>query len=127
MNEFNISGAWLSRYYYQSGEATEMTSREHSVVFERENDELVGRSMPQQDGSELTLHLRYNAADRILTGLWQVKTSQETTYKGAIFYGALQLILNETNTVARGKWVGFNSSRTKVKAGEWRIEKKQSK
>ena len=67
---------------------TEPTSSEHTIVFENKNDEVTGRSIPQEDGSDLTLHLQYNAADRILTGSWQEKTSQEGAYKGAVFYGA---------------------------------------
>lgn len=124
MNKLN--GEWLSRYSYQSGEGAEPISSEHIVVFDGNDKDIVGRSIAQEDGSELSLNLHYDEENSTLTGTWQEMTSPEGIYRGAAFHGALQLILNEMNTVADGKWVGFNSSRTKVKTGDWQIEKKQS-
>jgi hypothetical protein len=117
-----LSGQWRSHYSYQNSKKF-LHAGEHIVVFEVENENTIGRSLPQKDGSELTLQLHYNEADCTLTGTWQEKTSPTGLYGGVVFYGAIQFIVNETGDSAKGKWVGFNSLRTQVKGGEWRLEK----
>lgn len=92
---------------------------------ETEGTQVLATSQPQADGSEVTLRLDHNADDQMLTGTWQEKTSPGGHYKGAVLYGALQLILNNEGTAATGSWVGFNSDRTQVKSGEWRLEKQE--
>ncbi len=118
MSELRLDGEWDSTYHY--GEHGEHSSK-HVMVFEY--DSLIGQSLPQEDGSEVNMALRHDPKNNVLTGFWQEATSPTGTYKGDIFHGALQLILNDTLTRAEGEWVGFDRARSTVGHGKWVLEK----
>ena len=118
-----IVGEWLSRYTIQADTDNPKTY-EHTIVFSRKANGIIGYSQERDSGSELVLRLRYDAEDSALTGTWGEKTSLDGAYKGAVFHGALQLLLNDTKTQAQGKWVGFNTAHSRVKTGDWHLEKK---
>ncbi|MDB5185531.1 MAG: putative DNA-binding protein [Candidatus Saccharibacteria bacterium] len=124
MKAANLSGTWSSKYTYRSGEDGQVLTGEHHVMFKHIRDELfVGTSVPNADKSKLTLRLSYDAENKALTGTWQEVTSPTGYYQGAAFRGAVQFILNTDLTVAGGRWVGFNSSKTRVNTGEWTLIK----
>jgi hypothetical protein len=116
----DFSGAWLSNYSYHEGE----DNSQHIVTFEG-GTEIAGRSLVQPDGSELLLRLTHDAESNTLTGTWHETTSPAGPYKGRVFHGVLQLILNEVGDKAEGKWLGYNSNVTHVNTGNWKLEKKQ--
>lgn len=116
-----ISGKWRSKYRYSSGSRDDELVSEHVVVFEVNENQVIGKSVADVSGSELTLELVVE--DNILTGIWTEKTSPTGDYKGALFHGALQLILSEDGNLMTGKWVGYNSSRSVVKVGDWEFTK----
>lgn len=120
MATIDLSGNWTSRYTYHEDE----NGSEHTVVLSMEGNLLTGQSTPQPDGSSISLQLDYDPENHTLTGTWREATSPTSEYKGAVFHGALQLILNTENSIAEGRWVGFNSSCTKVNTGRWSLERK---
>jgi hypothetical protein len=125
MSSRHFSGEWISEYSYQSSDMTKPASSSHIVVLQEAETGIEGESVPQKDGSSLSFALRHDQANGVLTGTWQESTSPSGHYRGAIFHGALQLLLNEAYDQAEGQWVGFNSSRTQIKTGEWRLKKSQ--
>jgi hypothetical protein len=42
-------------------------------------------------------------------------------YEGAVYHGALQLILDSAGTSMRGKWVGFDKE-SQVGSGPWTLD-----
>ncbi|HEX8763289.1 MAG TPA: hypothetical protein VF733_06070 [Candidatus Saccharimonadales bacterium] len=126
MKRFDLTGEWISRYVYLNS-ASESNASEHVVILHQNDNKVVGRSLPQSDGSMVELHLTYDSEGGTLTGTWREQTSSKGRYRGTLFHGALQLLLNKAHTKAAGKWVGFNSSRTEVKSGEWQIARSRSK
>src|SRR5688572_25629323 len=102
-----LQGLWASRYSYHGG----LLVGEHEVRLEPAGKTSYnGRSLPDESGSELTFHLEYDTVDRILTGTWMEKTSPEGQYKGAVFHGTVQFVMDDSLEHADGKWLGFNRS-----------------
>ena len=124
MAENIMSGEWLSKYSYTSGTKGEAVTSEHTIIFKAENPYLVGRSLPQADGSSVVLQLLHDPENRVLTGTWRETTSLAGKYKGVTFHGALQFLLDEDGHKAAGAWVGYNSTHTHINSGEWSLEKK---
>lgn len=124
MSKISFSGEWLSEYSYQPDDQAEPLTSSHLVVARDDGHNITVSSLLQDDGSELNLTLGYDEESKTLTGVWTETTSRAGRYRGMIFHGALQLLLNREGNVAAGKWVGFNSSRTKIKTGDWSLRKK---
>jgi hypothetical protein len=121
-----FSGNWVSRYVYGVDDDGQDLIGEHVVKFEQMGSQVTGTSLPHRSGSNLVLNLEYDAAKRVLTGLWREETSPTGRYRRAVFHGALQFLVDAAGNVAQGSWVGFNSSYSQVKSGEWHLERKQS-
>lgn len=117
MAERKLAGEWESTYFYHDGEAI----GSHKLILKAKNAEIVAESLPQKDGSQLTMRLIHESG--ILTGTWKEVTSREGEYSGKVFHGAVQFILEEENGTAKGKWVGFNSNRNIVNSGIWTLKK----
>ena len=116
--QFDFSGIWKSTYRYPSSSRKDTFVGEHFVQFFRAGNELVIQSTPNESGSYLIMRLTLD--DRILTGTWHEYTSQEGHYKGAIYYGAIQLVIDESANTIRGKWVGFTKD-MHVESDEWTL------
>src|SRR5688572_33047129 len=108
MEKLHLSGEWVSRYAYTS--SGKVHTGEHIVVLQENDAALRGRSIPQDDGSVLELQLTHDTATNTLTGTWRETTSPGGYYKGAVFHGVLQLLLQEAGKEANGKWLGFNGA-----------------
>jgi hypothetical protein len=118
MSRPDLSGEWLSRYSYHDGD-----SSEHNIAFEVDESNLfIGRGTDDA-GSQLTLRLKHDTENNVLTGFWHEKTSPAGAYKGAEFHGAVQFILAAGLDAAHGTWVGYNSRRDKVNSGDWSLTK----
>ncbi|EDY44243.1 DNA-binding protein [Streptomyces sp. SPB074] len=55
-----------------------------------------------------------------LTGTWTERTAAEAYYRGAVYHGALQLLVEMTGRSMDGLWVGFDKSFT-VNSGPWSL------
>ena len=111
MVKIDFNKKWISQYVYSVGTST------HSIQFQQVNNLIVGKSLPNSEGSEINMELKLDK--NVLTGTWRERTSHKGPYKGEEFYGAVQFILNDHATEAEGKWLGFNKDKTKVNTGEW--------
>lgn len=116
----DLTGRWISSYRYRSTSRGEEFTDTHSVDLGVDGGRLLGRSVPQPYGSELTLAL--TAEGSTLSGTWTERTSPTGHYRGATFRGLLQLVVDPTGHTMSGMWLGVNKRDT-VKAGEWRLER----
>jgi len=113
-----LSGIWLSRYlYYSSGRDKEFEGQ-HYLVLRQRGDRLVGQSLPHSTGSRLDLEL--SVAGSIASGTWTERTSPAGYYRGAVYHGTIQLIVNPMGRGMSGKWLGFGTD-FKVNTGEWEL------
>lgn len=102
----DLSGIWHSRYVYTSTGRGGDFEGEHYVPLRHAGDRLLGRSLPANNGSRLQLDLVVNGS--AVTGSWSERTSPTGYYRGSVYHGALQLLLDPMGKTMRGKWVGFD-------------------
>lgn len=115
-----LAGVWHSKYvYYSDGRAAQFEG-EHYVVLRQRGDHLSAQSLPNSLDSVLTLDLAVNGP--VLTGKWMERTSLVGYYKGAVYHGAIQLLIDPTVRSIKGQWVGFDK-KTNIKTGVWELSR----
>src|SRR5256885_2025421 len=77
------------------------------------------RSLPEPAPSGLVMDLTANG--QVLTGTWTEETNPEGYYQGAVYHGAIQLLLEPTGRRMAGKWVGFGRD-FDLNTGPWTLE-----
>jgi hypothetical protein len=112
----DLSGIWHSLYRYPSNGQT--LEGQHYVVLHQRGGRLSGKSLPHSTDSQLELNL--SLSPPTATGTWTERTSPTGHYRGAVYHGSIQLVVNPTGAAMTGKWVGFGSKFT-VKTGEWEL------
>lgn len=113
-----LSGIWHSRYRYTSTGRGRTFEGEHYVPLRHAGDRLVGESLPVENGSRLRLELVPNGS--VVTGTWSERTSPTGYYRGSVYHGALQLVLDPVGKTMRGKWIGFDREFT-VNSDTWEL------
>ncbi|MFJ9265150.1 helix-turn-helix domain-containing protein [Streptomyces bacillaris] len=114
----NYSGIWLSRYeYFSSGRENTFTGLHHVVLLQHGN-RLTVRSLPGSSDSPLTMELSVDG--NVITGTWKEQTSGDSYYQGAVYHGAVQLLVEPTGRRMTGKWVGFGKE-FDVNTGPWEL------
>lgn len=117
MNHSSIPlGIWESTYSYPSSGREGMFEGHHYVRLLQKDHHFVFESLPKVNESYLIVRL--SIEDDIATGSWQEQTEPTGYYQGAIYYGAIQLVINEDHTKLSGKWVGFGKD-MEVNVGPW--------
>lgn len=111
-----LAGVWHSRYvYYSSGRQGEFVGQ-HYVVLNQQENRVSGQSLPNSLNSLLTLDL--SVADSAATGSWIERTSPTGYYKGAVYRGSIQLLVDPTRTKMTGRWLGFDKE-SNINTGDW--------
>lgn len=113
-----LSGIWESKYLYFSTSRESDSEASHYVVLKKTDDGFVAQSLPNKEGSEV--RLRLSVEKSIATGTWTEKTSTEGHYKGAVYHGTLQMLIDPMGRSMTGKWVGFSKD-FKVNSGDWSL------
>lgn len=113
-----LSGIWLSRYEYHSASRDGDFLGWHYVALVQSADRLQGRSLP--GSSDSPLHLDLSVQANVVTGTWTERTSPDGYYRGAVYHGAIQLLLDPTGKKMTGKWVGFGR-RMDMNSGAWEL------
>jgi hypothetical protein len=114
----DFSGIWHSRYVYPSTGRGKSFSGEHYVVLRQQGQRLIGQSVPHSTGSRLRLELAVEKA--VATGTWREQTSPTGYYKGAVYHGTLQLVVDPAGRRMNGMWLGFGRDFT-INSGEWML------
>ncbi|WP_201851514.1 hypothetical protein [Myceligenerans indicum] len=115
------SGVWLSRYQYFSSGRDGTFQALHHVVLLQHDSRLTVRSLPgasSTPGSNLSMELTIEG--NVATGTWREETSREDHYRGAIYHGAIQMLIEPTGRRITGKWVGFGRNMD-VNSGPWEL------
>lgn len=112
-----LTGIWLSEYEYpSSGRGRSFTGRHYAMVLQR-GARLMVRSLPASR-SRLSMDLTLNG--QVATGTWTEQTQVDGYYKGAVYHGAIQVLLEPTGHRMTGKWVGFGRE-LEVNVGPWSL------
>lgn len=112
-----LTGIWLSEYEYSSsGRGASFTSQHYVMILQR-GARLMIRSLPASK-SKLSMDLSING--QVVTGTWTEQTQVDGYYKGAVYHGAIQVLLEPTGHRMSGKWVGFGRE-LEVNDGPWSL------
>lgn len=112
----DLSGIWRSEYsFYSTGRGQELASM-HYVVIRQAGSSLSVESLPHSTGSELTMSLSLDGVSA--TGTWEERTSPTGYYKGAIYRGAMQLLVAPSGRQLTGRWLGFGKN-FQINNGDW--------
>lgn len=114
----SLSGIWHSRYTYEST-ARGTIARHHHVVILQNGSQLSAESLPNSNDSPVSLTLTMRGP--IGTGTWTEHTAIAGYYQGAVYHGALQVIVDPTGRSMAGKWVGFDKE-FRVDSGPWNLD-----
>jgi hypothetical protein len=115
-DEYDFSGVWRSTYHKIGKDL--QTETDQYVTLQRIGNQLVLESIPGASSSYLIA--RFTIDGRIATGSYQSQNSPHSEAKGAIYYGAAQLIIDEDGKALRGKGIGYAKDMT-VKVTEWEV------
>lgn len=115
----DLSGIWHSRYTYYSSGRDKSFEGEHYVVLRHVGDRLFGKSLPAKNRSRLRLDFLLNGS--VGTGTWSERTSPTGYYRGAVYHGAIQVVLDPLGKAMRGRWIGFNRE-FHVNSDAWELD-----
>jgi transcriptional regulator with XRE-family HTH domain len=112
------TGVWLSTYeYFSSGRGSSFTNS-HYVVLTQHDDRARVRSLNGPDKSLLMMDL--NVEGNVITGTWSEETERDGYYRGARYFGAIQMLAEPTGRRLTGKWVGFGRDMD-LNTGPWTL------
>ena len=117
----NYTGIWLSRYEYYSSSRDGTFLGLHHVVVLQHGNRLTVRSLPNacsSPGSTLTMAMEVDR--NIATGTWREETSPTGYYAGAVYHGAIQILIEPTGRRMTGKWLGFGKE-FDINTGPWEL------
>ena len=116
----DLEGIWHSRYEYVSDGRKEKFDSEHYLVLRVQAGRLVAQSLPNSLESEV--HLDLAVSSLVATGTWSERTAPTGYYKGAVYHGAIQLLLDPLHRTMSGKWLGFDKA-FQVNSGVWELRR----
>lgn len=112
----DLSGIWRSEYsFYSTGRGQELASM-HYVVVRQQGRSLAIESLPHSTGSGLTMSLSLDGVSA--TGSWEERTSPTGYYRGAVYRGAMQLLVAPSGRQLTGRWLGFGKN-FQINNGDW--------
>jgi hypothetical protein len=113
-----LGGIWRSEYSYYSSGRQQQFSDVHYVVVRQNGHALTVESLRHSTGSQVALSLALDGL--FATGTWEERTSPTGYYKGAIYRGAIQLLVAPSLTQMTGKWLGFGKN-FGINTGDWQL------
>jgi hypothetical protein len=118
-----FSGIWHCSYWYPSNDRAGDEVSQYEMRMYRQGDELVLESLPNKIGSYMLVRLKVD--DNLVIGNWHETTSPTGAFKGAMYSGAGELLLDRQKKSMKGKWAGIGYDRdakeSKIYAGDWEI------
>jgi len=114
-----LNGIWLSRYEYESSGRGATFANAHYVMLIQHGAKLQIRALPGTTTGRLVMELTINGA--VITGTWTEETNPTGYYQGAVYHGAIQMLLEPSGRKMIGKWVGFGKD-FDLNTGPWTLE-----
>jgi len=113
-----LNGIWRSDYTYESSGRGMSYTDSHYVMLLQHASKVQIRSLPDTAQGRLMMDLTVNGAT--LTGTWSEETNPGGYYQGAVYHGAVQMLLEPTGRRMAGKWAGFGRD-YEVNTGPWSL------
>lgn len=116
----DLSGVWRSEYGYHSSGRGEHLVGVHYVTLRQQGPSLTVTGLAHSSGSQLGMTLAVDGM--VATGSWEERTSPTGYYKGAVYRGALQLLIDPSGGQMSGRWLGFGK-RFQINSGDWTLRR----
>ncbi|MFC4942200.1 hypothetical protein [Pseudonocardia sp. GCM10023141] len=100
--------------FVSSGRDTEFVG-EHRIVLRPGGGRLCGTSHPTSTGS---IELDLSIEGLLVSGSWTDHTDPAGYYRGAVYHGVVQFVLDPTGRSMTGKWLGPDRS-FRIDSGDW--------
>ncbi|TWF75816.1 hypothetical protein FHX44_111701 [Pseudonocardia hierapolitana] len=114
-----LAGPWASRYTYVStGRGAELEGV-HRIELGAAGGRLAGRSEPTDTG---TLELDLSVDGMLVTGSWTERTAPSGYYRGAVYHGIAQFVLDPTGRSMIGRWLGPDRH-FEIDSGRWELHR----
>ena len=114
-----LTGIWLSRYDYPSSGRDAEFSSAHYVMLIQHGQRLQVRSLPKTATGRLLMDLTVNG--QVVTGTWTEETDPDGYYRGSVYHGAIQMLMEPTGHRMTGMWAGFGRDFS-INTGHWTLE-----
>jgi hypothetical protein len=122
-----LSGEWYSYHWYPTSDDKDEECSEYQVRAYRTANEVVFASRTKDDGSYMLIRLTVDGS--IATGTWYENTSPEGEFKGMMYSGAGQMLLDESGKTLEGMWAGVGIDHTtekpRVYSGRWELRRER--
>jgi len=119
----DFSGTWHSIYWYPSNERVGDDPSEYNMTATRTGDDVVLESLPNSEQSYMFVRLHLD--ENIASGTWHETTSPTGSFKGAMYSGSGQLVINPATGNMEGKWAGAGYDHKlktmRIYSGNWEI------
>jgi hypothetical protein len=115
-------GTWRIAYWYPSNKNVgEEEVSEYKAVLHQDGNKLILQSKPNENQDYMIVHLVVD--NDLATGYWQENTSPTGEFEGAIYSGAVQLLVDDDKKRMEGKWVGVGQEdgKKQIYTGKWEI------
>ena len=118
----DLPGIWRCRYWFPSNTHPGEDISEYRVRIERTGDGFVLHSLPNEEGAYMQAHLTVES--NLATGTWLEDTAPNGEFKGMVYSGVFQLIIDEDMKHMIGSWVGVGrgGGTPKIYDGRWEID-----
>lgn len=125
MHAYELAGReWRCTYWFPSNKIVGDEPSEYRMRSYTDGNVLVLQSLPNAEQSYMLVRLTIE--NNIATGSWHETTSPTGEFKGALYSGTGQLIVNPETFYMEGKWAGAGYDRKlkkmRIYNGNWEIE-----
>jgi len=119
----DYSGRWKCTYWFPSNKIIGEEPSEYEMQAYQDGTSVVLESIPNEEGSYMFVRLIID--NDVATGNWHETTSPTGDFKGAIYSGAGQLVINPETRFMEGKWTGAGYDhklrQMRIYSGNWEI------
>lgn len=114
-----LAGAWISTYRYVSTGRQAELENSHRIELRARHGRLVGRSELTPIGD---LDLDLGIEGTLVTGAWTERTTPTGYYRGAVYHGVVQMVLDPAGRTMTGRWLGADNQFA-VNSGSWTLSR----
>lgn len=120
-----LTGIWESRCFYHSGSRGEDLVDVAHMVLIHAGDKIAANTIEGSglDGGKTSMDLGLRG--NVVTGTWEETTGAESYYRGQVFHGAVQLLVDASGARMKGAWTGFGRD-FDVNTGPWELIRKET-
>jgi hypothetical protein len=118
-----LSERWKLRFWWPSNKFEGEESIDYRMKLYQDGDTFIFESVPNAEKSYMLIRLKLE--DTVAIGSWHETTSPAGEFKGAIYSGSGQLIVDPESGAMEGMWAGAGYDRDarkmKIYTGKWEI------